>query len=91
MNFQRFVLLAVVALGTVCRAETTNSFGIYLTTGTVDRRITATGRGDWSAIRLSDSPLISADDIISYDFAEHSMKLRPEALARIPQPPVAGK
>jgi hypothetical protein len=90
MNFQRFILFAVVALGTVCRAETTNSFGIYLTTGTVDRRIIATGKGDWSAIRLSDSPLISADDIISYDFAEHSMKLRPEALARIPRPPVAG-
>jgi hypothetical protein len=90
MNFKRFILLALVALSTVCHGETTNSFGIYLTAEPVDRRITAYGKGDWSSIRLSESPLISAADIISYDFAEHSMRLRPEALARIPRPPVHG-
>ena len=68
----------------------TNSFGIYLSAEPVDRRITAYGNGDWSRIRLSESPVISASDIISYEFTNHSMRLRPEALARIPRPPVEG-
>jgi hypothetical protein len=72
------------------KGETTNSFGIYLTAQPVDRRITARGEGDWSAIPLAESPLISAADLITYNFATHSMKLRPEAVARIPRPPVEG-
>ncbi len=72
------------------RTETTNLFGIYLVTEPVDRHLTVGGKGDWSRVRLSESPLISADDIISYDFAEHSMRLRLDALARIPRPPVEG-
>ncbi len=72
------------------RSETTNSFGIYLTAEPIDQRIFAYGKGDLSRVRLSESPVISASDIISYNFAEHSMKLRPEALARIPRPSVEG-
>ena len=34
--------------------------------------------------------MISATDIISYDFTNHSMRLRPEALAKFPRPPVEG-
>lgn len=71
-------------------AKPPNSFGIYLTAEPVDRRITAYGKGDWSRIRLSESPVISATDIISYDFTNHSMRLRPEALAKISRPPVEG-
>jgi hypothetical protein len=74
----------------IARSETTNLFGIYLVAEPVDRRITVGGKGDWSRLRLSESPLISAADIISYDFAEHSMRLRLEVLARIPTPPVEG-
>jgi len=90
MSFQRFIILMLLAFTTICRAETTNSFGIYLTAEPVDRRITGYGKGDWSRIRLAESPLISAADIISYDFANHVIRLGPEALARIPQPPVEG-
>jgi hypothetical protein len=72
------------------KGEATNSFGIYLTVEAVDRRITGYGQGNWSHIRLLESPLISATDIISYNFMEHSMRLRPEALAKIPRPPVEG-
>ena len=82
MHYQRFILLAVVALSTLCRGETTNTFGIYLTTGPVDPRLLSHGRGDWSAVRLAESPVISATDIISYDFAEHAMKLRPEGVGQ---------
>ena len=84
------ILLVVVALCSGCRAETTNSFGIYLPSDPVDRGITAHGKGDWSQIRLSEPPLISAADIVSYDFADHSIRLRSETLAKIPRPPVAG-
>jgi hypothetical protein len=79
-----------VAFSVVSKGEATNSFGIYLTAETVDRHITGYGRGNWSHIRLLESPLISAADIISYNFTEHSIRLRPEALAKIPQPPVEG-
>jgi hypothetical protein len=81
---------AAPAVNTIDRTEMTNAFGIYLFAEPVDRRIAARGSGDWSRLRLSEPPLISAADIISYDFAVHAMKLRPEALARIPRPPVAG-
>ena len=90
MNFLRFILFAVLSLSTIGRCDTTNSFGIYLTAEPVDRRITAHGKGDWSHIRLAGSPLISATDIISYDFTNHTLRLRPEALAKIPKPPVEG-
>jgi hypothetical protein len=85
-----FLLLFLAVVPFPGKGETTNSFGIYLTAEPVDRRILAYGKGDWAAVRLSEPPLISAADIISYGLAEHSMKLRPEALARIPRPPVGG-
>lgn len=91
MNLHRFLLLlCLLASGSIGRSETTNSFGIYLTAETLGRRITAYGKGDWSGVRLSESPLISGADIISYDFTNHSVRLRPEALAKIPRPPVGG-
>jgi hypothetical protein len=90
MNFQRLTLLVVLVFCSIGRSEATNSFGIYLTADPVDRRITAYGKGDWSRVLLSESPLISAADIISYDFTNHSVKLRPEALTKIPRPPVQG-
>jgi hypothetical protein len=62
----------------------TDVFAIYLVAEPVAGRIIGYGKGDWSRLRLANSPLISAEDVISYDFAKHSMKLRAEALARIP-------
>lgn len=90
MSFQRLIIPIVLTFSTICRGEATNSFDIYLTAEPVDRRITAYGQGDWSRIRLAEPPLISVADIISYDFSNHVMKLKPEALARIPRPPVEG-
>lgn len=87
---QHFIFLGLLTLSTVYKGEITNTFGIYLMEEPVDRRLTTYGKGDWSRIRLSASPVISATDIVSYDFAEHGMRLRPEALARIPRPPVPG-
>jgi hypothetical protein len=72
------------------RGEIADVFAIYLVAEPVDGRITAYGKGDWSQLRLSASPLIAGDDIISYELSTHSMRLRRDALARIPRPPVRG-
>ncbi len=73
-----------------CRGEATNSLAIYLVAGQVPENITAYRRGDWSHFRLSDSPLISDHDILMYDFSNHSMRLRPEGLAKMPKPAASG-
>ena len=82
--------------GTPVQGKSTGSgepkdvFAIYLAAGEVPRRLTWYGEGDWSHVRLADSPLIAAEDILEYDFARHSIRLRPEALARIPHPGLSG-
>jgi SAM-dependent methyltransferase len=85
-----FLILIVSAIGMACHAAPTNSFGIYLATGPIDPRLTRSGKGDWSQITLAPAPVISAEDIVVYDFPKHTMNLRPEALARISRPPVDG-
>jgi hypothetical protein len=90
MKLLRLTLLIVLAFCSVGRGQTTNSFGIFLFAEPVDRRIIASGKGDWSHIPLSKSPLISSSDLISYNLADHSMQLKPETFARIPKPPVEG-
>jgi hypothetical protein len=42
------------------------------------------GKADLSRLHLSEPPLISEADIISYDFSNHIITLKPEAFARIP-------
>jgi len=51
---------------------------------------TSYGKGDWSELRLAASPLIAGEDLITSDWSTHTMRLKPEALARIPRPPVSG-
>jgi len=65
-------------------------FAIYLLAEPVDPRITGYGQGDWSRLRLASSPLITGNDLVSYDWSTHAMKLRREAVARIRHPPVGG-
>jgi len=91
MKKRTLILLAIMALCGAGRAESTNAFGIYLLDEPADQRLTTRGQGDWSRLRLATSPVISAADLVSYDLANHVIKLRPEVLAKIPRPPVAGK
>jgi hypothetical protein len=94
MNKSLYVLMlmTVFALTPERNAFVKNflSFDIYLTAESVDRGILIDGKGDWSRIRLADSPLISASDISRYNFSEHSLTLRPEVFDRIPRPPWEG-
>ena len=43
-----------------------------------------------SSFVLSDEPVISIEDIVSYDFETHAMQLNPAVLARLPQPDLRG-
>ncbi len=90
MKNRALIILVFLALYGVCRAETNTAFGIYLADQLVDRRHTAMGQGDWSGIRLAKYPLISAEDIVSYDFTNHVIQLRPNVLAKIPRPTLEG-
>jgi hypothetical protein len=72
----------------VTNSESQTKFGIFLTVNP-DLAIRP-GAVDLANIQLASPPVISADDIIIYDFSTHSMKLRSAALDRIPNPPVHG-
>jgi len=93
MTFQRFITLTLLCVTVGCTSRTaqrTHSFGLYLTTSPVDRRLIAYGTGDWTHVALSETPVISDADIVDYDFTTHSLRVTPAALARIPRPLVEG-
>lgn len=90
MKIQRFILLAMVSIATICRSENTNSFGIYLTAEPVDALILAYGKGDWSHVKIQSTPVISESDILVYDFTKHWVTLKPEVLKRLPRPSIPG-
>ena len=90
MRINRFILLALLSLASVCRGDPTNTFAIYLTAEPVDRRILAYGTGDWSSVKLQATPLISETDIVAYDFTNHWMTLRSEVFKRLPPPSIPG-
>jgi len=90
MRIQQFVLLAILSLASICRADPTNIFAIYLTAEPVDRRILAYGTGDWSNVKLQATPLISETDLLAYDFTNHWLTLKPEVFKRFPPPSIPG-
>lgn len=91
MNAKYFLLVLGLSIAAACSATPPqqHAFAIYLASN-LDKRIIHRDTGDWSEAKLSESAVISDADILSYDFTSHSMVLKPEALARIPRPPVAG-
>jgi hypothetical protein len=90
----QYVLVLIIAFAVapihIAYTKDIPSFEIYLTLDLEARRIHLYGEGDWSKIRLAESPLISASDIIRYNFEEHAVTLRPEAYKRMPKPPLEG-
>jgi hypothetical protein len=62
---------------------TTHSFGLYAPADALPANVVVHGTNDLSRIPLAAEPIISDADIVSYDFTQHSMKLRPEALNRV--------
>jgi hypothetical protein len=84
------VTLILLTISTLAAMPKQSSFGIYLIAGPVDARAFAQQQGQWKNLPLAGAPIISEADILAYDFSKHAMRLRPEALKRLPRPPVAG-
>lgn len=100
MTFSQAVAGLAAALALILPGLSSNSaaaalvpepaFAIHTLAESVDQRILIRGTGDWSQVRLSPVPVISDADIMNYDFTTHTLRLTPEALARLPRPPVSG-
>jgi hypothetical protein len=61
-----------------------HSFGLYLPAEVLPpAQVAVRGADDLSRIPLATTPVISDADILSYDFGQHLMKLRPEAVERL--------
>ncbi len=67
MKCRHVFLLAMVSLAAICRSQTTNSFGIYLTAESVDGNNADYGKMDWLHVKLQTTPVISEADILAYD------------------------
>ena len=78
-----FIILVMLGFAGVCRSEPTDTFGIYLTAEPVDARNLVDGSGDWLQVKLQPTPIISEADILAYDFKNHSLSLKPGALAGV--------
>lgn len=59
-----------------------HSFALYLVTGNE--------KGTIPELTLSERPLISEADIISYNWTNHAMKVTPETQDRLPEPGASG-
>ena len=81
------LLLTVTSLAAIPKRST---FAIYLIAGSVDARVFAQEPGRWKDLPLAHEPIISDADIVAYDFSKHAMRLKPEALKRLPLPSVVG-
>lgn len=89
---RKLILSVLIFLTASAAAAQTqqNTFAIYLLAGLIDTRSLARDQGQWKQLPLSSAPVISAADIILYDFSNHAMRLRPEAIKRLPNPPISG-
>lgn len=65
-----------------------HSLGIYLVKFTPEQPWTPATLGSLANLVLYKEPVISDADILSYDFASHTLLVRRSALARLPSPPV---
>jgi len=83
------VLILLTASAAAAQSQQ-NTFAIYLLARSIDTRTLTQDQGQWKQLALASVPVISDADIISYDFSNHAMRLGPEAIKRLPKPPVTG-
>jgi hypothetical protein len=82
------LLLTFTSLAAIPKQDT---IGIYLFARSIDPRVLETRPGRWKALPLASNPIVTDADIIAYDCSKHAMKLKAEALKRLPsRPPVEG-
>jgi len=83
-------VLMLLTISAIFAMPMQSTFAVYLITGSPDARELARSPGQWKEVALSSAPVISEVDIISYDYSKHAMRLRPEAIKRLPKPTVFG-
>jgi hypothetical protein len=82
--------LISLTLNAMSAVPVQSTFAVYLITGLPDARNLVQNPGQWKELALSNTPVISDVDVISYDFSKHAVRLRPEAIKRLPKPSVFG-
>jgi hypothetical protein len=85
-----FAILALLTISAIHAIPGQSTFAIYLIAGSPDARNLVQNPGQWKELALSNTPVISDVDVISYDFSKHAVRLRPEAIKRLPKPSVFG-
>src|SRR5215831_8001756 len=96
--FKQIATMAVAGLLVGCSAgrewtmrsekSAPHSLGIYLVNSTPEQPWTPATLGSLADLVLDKEPVISDADILSYDFASHTLLVRRAALSRLPSPPV---
>jgi hypothetical protein len=84
-----WVVVSLLIVTSAVAIPQRSTFAIHLIAGPVDARDFAQ-RGQWKNLPLAGMPIISEADILAYDFSKHAIRLKLEALRRLPRPPVAG-
>jgi hypothetical protein len=87
---KNMILLGVVVfqiLTSLAATQKQDTFAIYLFADPVDTRSL---KQQWKNLPLANEPVISEADVLAYDFSKHALRLRTEALKRLPRPPVEG-
>lgn len=85
-----FVLFIFLMFSPTAAGPKQSTFSIYLVEGEFDQRLLRYNPGELADVKLSSMPIISETDIISYDFSKHAMRLKPEAIKRLPRPSASG-
>ena len=91
----RIVLLIVLLLtcafsGFTQEVNRGKEFGIYLVAGSWDRRLMQ-GKGEWTNLTLLSEPIISEQEMVSYEWETHRLTLKfDQPLQMLRRVPVAG-
>lgn len=84
---KRKLLILLIAIGALtlsgCQPAQVGGFAIYRLAE--DISATQLSQGDINQFKLQDVPVLSSDDIVAYDKADHSIELTPGAYLRIQQ------
>ncbi len=78
-----FLIIVCALTGSACQPGKNNGFAIYLLAQNIPAAELA--RIDIDRLPLESKPIISNDDIISYDKANHMIELTPAAYTRVQQ------
>src|SRR3990172_8838700 len=83
--FSAILLMTIVFLVSGCGMKTESDkrgFAVYLVK---DMKTFAASQVSLAELALEDKPFLTDDDLISYSWRDHKLKLNEDAIAKIPQ------